>query len=114
MQFLFYHYVHVDQLFASGDWSELSCSTRYDVFEEKGSKAFELMLNKLPGPYKCTSYQLDRDHGSVFDEWTRMGSPYSLTEEEISYLDGRSGPFMRTEIIRDECWRKEILLPHMA
>ncbi|WP_337031148.1 GH39 family glycosyl hydrolase [Paenibacillus illinoisensis] len=111
MQFLFYHYVHVDQLFASGDWSELSCSTRYDVFEEKGSKAFELTLNKLPGLYKCTSYQLDRDHGSVFDEWTRMGSPYLLTEEEISYLDGRSGPFMRTEIIRDECWRKEILLP---
>ncbi|MEC0128907.1 GH39 family glycosyl hydrolase [Paenibacillus pabuli] len=111
MQFLFYHYVHVDQLFTSGDWSELSCSTRYDVFEEKGDKTFELKLNKLAGPYKCTSYQLDREHGSVFDEWTRMGSPYSLTEEEIFYLNGRSGPVIRTEIVRKECWSKEIMLP---
>ncbi|WKL01960.1 hypothetical protein Q0F98_37270 [Paenibacillus amylolyticus] len=108
---MFYHYVHVDQLFASGDWSELSSSTRYDVFEEKGSKAYALTLSNLEGPYKCTSYQLDREHGSVFDEWTRMGSPYSLTEEEIAYLNGRSGPVMGTEMIRDESWRREIFLP---
>ncbi|MGO4729061.1 GH39 family glycosyl hydrolase [Paenibacillus sp. 2KB_22] len=111
MQFLFYNYVHVDRLFASGDWSELSSSTRYDVFEEKGSKAYELTLSNLEGLYKCTSYQLDREHGSVFDEWIRMGSPYSLTEEEIFFLNGRSGPVMETEMIRDECWRKELVLP---
>ncbi|WP_405152584.1 GH39 family glycosyl hydrolase [Paenibacillus sp. FSL K6-0108] len=111
MQFLFYHYVHVDQLFASGDWSELSDSSRYDVFEEKGIKAFELSLHMLSGTYKCTSYRLDREHGSVFDEWIRMGSPDSLTTEEISYLNGRSGPVIRSEIVRGEHWYKEILLP---
>ncbi|WP_150275444.1 GH39 family glycosyl hydrolase [Paenibacillus tepidiphilus] len=111
MQFLFYHYVHVDQLFASGDWSELSDSARYEVFEEKGSKAFELALGSLPGTYKCVTYRLDREHGSVFDEWVRMGAPHALTEEEIAYLNGRSGPVIRTELVQEERWRKEIVLP---
>ncbi|SET04492.1 helix-turn-helix domain-containing protein [Paenibacillus sp. NFR01] len=111
MQFLFYHYVHVDQLFASGDWTELSFSSRYEVFEETGSKAFDFTLHLLPGPYKCTSYQLDREHGSVFDEWIRMGSPEFLTEEEILYLNGRSGPVIQTEMVRTNRWHKEILLP---
>lgn len=33
---LLYHYVHVDPLFASGDWSGLTERDRYTVFEEKG------------------------------------------------------------------------------
>lgn len=111
LQLLFYHYVHVDQLFASGDWSELSGSTRYDVFEEKGSKAFEITLNQLAGPYKCTSYQLDREHGSVFDEWMTMGAPDFLTQEEIQYLNSRGGPVIRTELVEQDSWRKEIVLP---
>lgn len=111
VQVLLYHYVHVDLLFASGDWSELSNLSRYDVFEEKGSKVFDVSLHLSAGPYKCTSYRLDREHGSVFDEWVRMGAPESLTEEEILYLSSRSGPAIHTETIRQEDWRKQITLP---
>lgn len=111
LQLLLYHYVHVDHLFSSGDWSGFSSSTRYDVFEEKGSKRFDVMLNELSGVYKCTSYQLDREHGSVFDEWLHMGAPQSLTGEEIAYLDSRSGPQIRTELVKGDSWSKEITLP---
>ncbi|UNK15986.1 helix-turn-helix domain-containing protein [Paenibacillus sp. N3/727] len=113
MQLLLYHYVHVDHLFSSGDWSELSNLNRYEVFEEKGNKVFQINISHLSGTYKCTSYQLDRDHGSVFDEWVRMGAPVFLTEEELAYLHGRSGPVIRTEILQDKGWQKEInLSPH--
>ncbi|CAM3577273.1 MULTISPECIES: GH39 family glycosyl hydrolase [Paenibacillus] len=111
MQFLFYHYVHVDPLFSSGDWSELTSTNRYDVFEEKGSRIFELSLSKLTGTFKCTSYRLDRQHGSVFDEWIHMGAPEFLTEEELVYLHNRSGPGIRTELLQQDNWRKEIVLP---
>ncbi|MGM1049078.1 MAG: GH39 family glycosyl hydrolase [Bacillota bacterium] len=111
IQLLLYHYVHVDHLFSSGDWSELSNLNRYEVFEEKGNKVFQINISHLSGTYKCTSYQLDRDHGSVFDEWVRMGAPVFLTEEELAYLHGRSGPVIRTEILQDKSWQKEINLP---
>ena len=38
MQLLLYHYVHLDHMFSSGDWSEMSNLNRYGVFEEKSSK----------------------------------------------------------------------------
>lgn len=112
LQLLLYHYVHVDQLFASGDWSELSDMNRYAVFEEKGSKAFRLHVEGLAGRYKVTSYLLDREHGSVFDDWVRLGAPDFLSTEEIRYLDARSGPAMKTEIIHDvQDWQQEVTLP---
>lgn len=111
LQLLLYHYVHMDHLFSSGDWSEMSELNRYDVFEEKGSRAFRIKISQLNGTYKCTSYQLDRDHGSVFDEWVRLGAPAFLSEEELAYLRGRSGPIIRTEMIKNNSWHQEINLP---
>lgn len=111
IQLLFYHYVHVDQLFASGDWSELSSLNRYDVFEKKGNRVFNVSLDQLSGSYKCTRYQLDQKHGSVFDEWVCMGAPESLTDEEKMYLHGRSGPDIETEIVHGDSWQCEIILP---
>lgn len=114
VQLLLYHYVHVDQLFASGDWSELSDMNRYAVFEEKGNKRFHIRLEGLVGSYKMTSYLLDREHGSVFDEWVRLGTPQFLTEEELHYLDARSGPVMNTRMIHaEQGWQQEVTLsPH--
>jgi xylan 1,4-beta-xylosidase len=99
LQLLVYHYVHVDKLFASGDRSGLSELNRYSVFEEKGTAFFRAGLEGLNGQYKVTTYRLDRDHGSVFDEWLLLGAPYHPTEGELDYLRGRSGPEIRTELI---------------
>ncbi|WP_412070989.1 GH39 family glycosyl hydrolase [Paenibacillus alvei] len=112
LQLLLYHYVHVDQLFASGDWTELSDMNRYAVFEEKGNKGFHIHLKGLAGSYKMTSYLLTRELGSVFDEWIRMGAPEFLTEEELRYLEARSGPTIKTQMIHDVLtWQQEVTLP---
>lgn len=101
LQILMYHYTHVDQLFASGDWSGLTETSRYTIFEEKGSRAYHLKLDDLKGSYKMTSYRLDREQGSVFDEWIVLGSPAYPTEEEFSYLRNKGGPEMRTELLTE-------------
>ncbi|MGN7382401.1 GH39 family glycosyl hydrolase [Paenibacillus sp. SAFN-117] len=112
LRILLYHYVHVDHLYASGDWSGLSETNRYSVFEERGDKAFRITIEGLAGRYKLTSYTLDREHGSVFDEWVQLGAPAAMTEEEIEYLRGRSGPGMTTEWIDgQELWQKKLVLP---
>ncbi|OPA81017.1 AraC family transcriptional regulator [Paenibacillus selenitireducens] len=95
LQILMYHYTHVDPLFASGDWSGLTETSRYSVFEEKGNKAYHVKIDGLQGSYKMMSYRLDRTQGSVFDEWIAMGAPTNPTEEELDYLQQRSTPEMR-------------------
>ena len=90
-----YNYAHVDQLFASGDWSGLTETSRYTIFEEKGNRSYHLKLDGLERRYKVTSYRLDRKHGSVFDEWIRLGAPTYPTEEELQFLQHRSVPEMQ-------------------
>ncbi|MFD3261178.1 helix-turn-helix domain-containing protein [Paenibacillus lentus] len=99
LQILMYNYTHVDQLFASGDWSGLTETSRYTIFEEKGNRSYHLKLDELDHRYKLTSYRLDREHGSVFDEWLRLGAPVSPTEEELQFLQHRSVPEMQIEWI---------------
>lgn len=101
LQILMYNYTHVDQLFASGDWSGLTEDSRYTVFEEKGNRSFHLKLDGLKQPYKWTSYRLDREHGSVFDEWLRLGAPDNPTEEELRFLQYRSVPEMQIAMIHE-------------
>lgn len=111
LQLLLYHYVHMDHLFSSGDWSEMSELHRYEVFEEKGNRVFRINISQLTGTYKYTKYQLDREHGSVFDEWVHLGAPAMMSKEEHAFIQGRSGPAIRTEMILNSSWYQEINLP---
>lgn len=112
LQLLMYHYTHVDQLFASGDWSGLTETSRYTIFEERGNRAYHLKLDGLRGNYKLTSYRIDREHGSVFDEWIRLGKPASPSEEEIAYLRNKSGPELRTEQLTDaQSYEQTFIIP---
>ncbi|MBS4209411.1 helix-turn-helix domain-containing protein [Bacillus sp. FJAT-50079] len=97
IQILAFNYSHVDQLFMEGDWSGITEKDRYSVFEIKEQISLELKIHNISGDYKFTHYQLDRKHGSVFDEWLAMGAPESPSTEEINYLKKRSGPTIRTE-----------------
>lgn len=114
LQILMYNYAHVDQLFASGDWTGLTESSRYSIFEEKGDRVFRLRLNEGEQRYKLTSYRLDREHGSVFDEWIRLGAPAYPTEEELKFLQARSTPDMHIERLSaaESLNRSYVVPPH--
>lgn len=45
------------------------------------------------GNYKLKSYELNRENGSIFDEWIRMGQPKNFDHEELEFL--KSKEFMR-------------------
>lgn len=92
IQILTYNYAYFDDLSLKGNISALSDKQRYNVFEEKITNKVEIHINDIKGYYKETKYKLDRENGSVYDDWIRMGSPENMNKEELEYLKGRSYP----------------------
>ncbi len=92
VQILVYNYAYFDELFLQGDTSALTHQERYPVFEAKPAKEIALTISGLSGHYKITRYSLNREHGSVFDAWVRMGAPKQMTQEELSYLKRKVHP----------------------
>lgn len=96
IQILAYNYVYFDDLFLSGDTSALTHTNRYNIYENKSEKNFEFNIKGINGKYKVTRYSLNRESGSVYDEWVKMGAPKNMSNEEICYLDGVSRPSIKT------------------
>ena len=92
IQILTYNYVYFDELFLKGEISTLLDKQRYTVFEEKSTNKVEIDIKGIEGYYKITKYKLDRENGSVYDDWVRMGSPENMNKEELEYLKGKSHP----------------------
>lgn len=97
IQILAYNFAYFDDLFMQGDTSALSYLNRYNVFEAKKERVIDLSIDGICGKYKITRYTLNRENGSVFDEWVNIGSPENMTEEEITYLKGVARPKMEVE-----------------
>lgn len=112
IQFLAYNYAYFDDLFLSGDTSSLTRTERYGVFEAKGSNEIGLSIKELSGNYKITKYELNRENGSVVDEWINMGSPEDMTQEELSYLKGKAYPKMSVEyLMLDGEYKENLNIP---
>lgn len=113
IQVLAFNFAYFDELFMKGDVSALHHKKRYDVYEHKLEKQISLTLEGLNGKYKVTRYELNRENGSVFDEWIKIGAPENMTEEEIKYLKGQAQPKMTVEFvdILDDIYTENLYIP---
>ncbi len=100
IQILAYNYVYFDDLFLKGDISSLTNKERYSVYEWSPNKYMQVSIDGLSGNYKITRYKLNRENGSVFDEWVKIGMPENMTEEELEYLNGKSRPNIIVEYLK--------------
>ena len=63
---------------------------RYYEFDDKGSKSVHIFLdNLIMGDYIITTKSVNREHGSSYDAWMRMGAPMK-TDNILGYLEYRS------------------------
>lgn len=99
IQVIVYNYAYFDDLFLSGDASALTNKERYLVYESKPTKETNISIKGLSGNYKITRYELNREHGSVFDQWINMGAPEDMTQQELNYLSGKSYPKITVEYV---------------
>lgn len=97
VQILLYNYAYFNHMFLRGDSSALLYKQRDKIFEEKSVNEVNINLSGIDGTYRLTKYKLDQDHGSVYDNWIKMGSPENMSKEEIHYLRGISQPKITVE-----------------
>jgi beta-xylosidase len=90
---LLYNYIHYLPLYAQGILFNVTFTERYNAFESPDSREFDFVLpHAANGKYTLTEHIVNREHGSAFDEWVRMGALPLSTEEEINTLKGHSLP----------------------
>lgn len=62
---------------------------RYHYFEE-ADKEVLLKLKGMNGYYIRNTYRVNREEGSVYDAWIRMGAPRSLKPDGLRFLKNKS------------------------
>ncbi len=92
---LLYNYIHISPLYCQGVLFNVTFLERYNAFVNPEACDFEFTIsNVMNGGYILTEHVVNREHGSAFDEWVRMGAMPLATPEEINILKGRSMPLI--------------------
>lgn len=89
---LLYNYSFFSEDFLQGKSRPLSRKDRYQIFEAGRQKSFILDLALEPGSYRIERHVLDREHGSIYDGWVRMGAPDFIDRICYDYLNKLAYP----------------------
>ena len=85
IQVITYNYVHYGDLFAAGDSIGITPTSRYAPFDMSRRVTYSIPLSGLDGGrYVVKEYFVNRDYGSAFDLWVKMGAmPLSTADSEV-------------------------------
>jgi xylan 1,4-beta-xylosidase len=90
---LLYNYIHISPLYGQGVLFNVTFLERYNAFVNPSPLEIDFKLSNTENAcYTVTEHIVNREYGSAFDEWVRMGAIALRTEEEINTLRGRSMP----------------------
>ncbi|MEI2406349.1 GH39 family glycosyl hydrolase [Niallia taxi] len=113
-QILIFNYSHPNYLYRNFDYSQLSLTNRYTVFNDERVLSFKVNLNGLHGKYRMKKQYVNRFEGSAYDVWANIGAPLDIDEEITRYLKGKAEPGIHVENIfvdQDYAFTSE-LQPH--
>ena len=85
VQVITYHYVHYGDLFAAGDAVGVTATSRYAPFDMSRRLALSIPLTGMEdGRYVVREYFVNREYGSAYDLWVKMGAmPLSTADSEV-------------------------------
>lgn len=82
-----YNYAHFTNMYCLSSGEGVTYDNAYTVFGDAATKDISVSLNGLqPGRYKVITTTLNRESGSLFDEWLRYGIIDELQPHDIRYL----------------------------
>ena len=83
-----YNYAHFNDLYCLTTGEGVTHDNVYTVFADAATKDICIQLNGLEkGRYKVITTTLNRENGSLFDEWLRYGIIDELQPHDIRYLE---------------------------
>ena len=82
-----YNYAHFTDLYCLTTGEGVTPDNVYTVFADAATRDIAIHLNGLEnGRYKVVTTTLNREYGSLFDEWLRYGIMDELQPHDIRYL----------------------------
>lgn len=82
------NYAHFTDLYCLSNGESVTYNNAYTVFGDAATKNIDLTLNGLQaGRYKVITTTLNRENGSLFDEWLGYGIIDGLQPHDIRYLE---------------------------
>jgi xylan 1,4-beta-xylosidase len=86
-EILIHNYKHFDDFFCLNEDISIGFDQYYSIFEnQRDLKFFINLVGIKKGSYRIKKYMLNREHGSIFDEWLSMNAIRTLKQTEIEYL----------------------------
>lgn len=100
---LLYNYEHFNDIFASNKTLNVNKTNRYTPFDDQQRRPFHIRLSSLPARPVSESVEfiVNRDHGSAYDYWVRMGAPDggkcpSLDQYRLDLLKASAHPLVHS------------------
>lgn len=82
-----YNYAHFTNMYCLSSGEGVTYDNVYTVFGDAATKDISVTLNGLrPGRYRVITTTLNRESGSLFDEWLRYGIIDEVQPHDIRYL----------------------------
>ncbi|MDZ5781967.1 GH39 family glycosyl hydrolase [Marinococcus luteus] len=102
LQILLWNYSHPNRLYRSFDYSQLTPTSRYGVFENSAAQSLQFELKGLQGDYRIKKHFVNQKHGSSYDAWVELGAPEVIDPELKRYLQAKAEPGLRTDYLNAE------------
>ena len=82
-----YNYKHFDYFYCLKKETQVSLEQYYSIYENNENLNLNISLKGIKnGRYRIKKYIINREHGSIFDEWLNMNAIYNIKKDEIDYL----------------------------
>lgn len=93
IRMIFYNYSHYDKLISSGEAFDMTLTNRYTSFYGLQHRTVSVTLTHLPFERCCVrEIYVNRDCGSSYDTWLRMGGVELSDQRDLDYLNQVSQP----------------------
>ena len=85
---ILYNYSHFSDIYCVSGAQGITCESAYSFFAEQETRDVSVEMKGLErGRYKIITTTLNREHGSLLDEWMRFGILDNLQPRDINYLE---------------------------
>jgi xylan 1,4-beta-xylosidase len=97
-QVLCFNYKHFNYSYYLHPEGSTGIHEQYEIFENNEPMNLSLELQGIAnGKYRVKELKLNRDHGSVLDEWLKFGMVDDIKADEVDYFKQICVPYMKVE-----------------